>query len=322
MESPLEPTDPVLHSAQEAPIPDLNALVVFAKVVEANSFSEAARRLQIPVSTVSRRIAELEDELGVRLLDRSTRNLRLTEFGAEVLEQAIRSAELSDAVDNIVSNRLAKVSGTLRLSSPPTISDTLLTPIVTAFQAAYPDVRVQIFVTDRHIDHIAEGIDLAFRLGALRDSSLVVRKVLAYRRQLVASPGYLQSCRPPEAPKDLLNHPLLAFWRREPEASWSFVHKDGRGKETITFRPYLAINDFAGLTPALLAGRGIGELPPVVQPELLRTGRLVEVMPDWRFPPFDLSLVHLGNRHVSKPCRLFKEFATQMAQALFPDLPG
>jgi DNA-binding transcriptional LysR family regulator len=158
----------------------------------------------MPISTVSRRIAELEDELGVRLLNRSTRNLRLTELGAEVLEQAIRSAELSEAVDNIVSNRLSKVSGTLRLSAPPTISDTLLTPIVTAFQAAYPDVRIQIFVTDRHIDHIAEGIDLAFRLGALRDSSLVARKVLAYRRQLVASPGYLQRCRPPEAPKDLL----------------------------------------------------------------------------------------------------------------------
>src|SRR5499427_5373485 len=296
---------------------DLNALVVFAKVVEANSFSEAGRRLQMPISTVSRRIAELEDELGVRLLDRSTRNLRLTELGAEVLEQAIRSAELSEAVDNIVSNRLSKVCGTLRLSAPPTISDTLLTPIVTAFQAAYPDVRVQIFVTDRHIDHVAEGIDLAFRLGALRDSSLVARKVLAYRRQLVASPDYLKSCRPPEAPKDLLDHRLLAFWRREPEASWSFVHKDGRAKETITFRPYLAMNDFAGLTPALLAGRGIGELPPVVQPELVRSGRLVEVMPEWRFPPFDLSLVHLGNRHISKPCRLFKEFTTQMAQALF-----
>ena len=82
------------------------------------------------------------------------------------------------------------------------------------------------------------------------------------------------------------------------------------------------MNDFAGLTPALLSGRGIGELPPVVQPELVRTGRLVEVMPDWRFPPFDLSLVHLRNRHLSKPCRLFKEFATQMAQAMFPDLPG
>jgi DNA-binding MarR family transcriptional regulator len=112
--------------AQEAAIPDLNALVVFAKVVEANSFSEAARRLQMPISTVSRRIAELEDELGVRLLDRSTRNLRLTELGAEVLEQAIHSAELSEAVDYIVSNRLSKVCGTLRLSAPPTISDTSL----------------------------------------------------------------------------------------------------------------------------------------------------------------------------------------------------
>jgi DNA-binding transcriptional LysR family regulator len=102
-------------------------------------------------------------------------------------------------------------------------------------QASYPDVRVQIFVTDRHIDHIAEGIDLAFRLGALRDSSLVARKVLSYRRQLVASPAYLQRCRPPEAPKDLLGHPLLAFWRREPEASWSFVHKEGGPRKRLPF---------------------------------------------------------------------------------------
>jgi DNA-binding transcriptional LysR family regulator len=302
-------------------IPDLNALVVFAKVIEAGSFSEAARRLNMPVSTVSRRLAELEDALGVRLLERSTRNLRLTEMGAEVLEHAIRTAELGDAVENIVTNRLSTVSGTLRLSAPPTVSDTLLTPLVTAFQASYPDVRVQIFVTDRHIDHIAEGIDLALRLGPLRDSSLVARKILAFRRQLVASPDYLRSCQPPQAPKDLLDHRLLAFWRREPEASWTFSHKDGKRSETITFQPYLAMNDFAGLTPQLLAGRGIGELPPVVQPELMRTGRLVEVMPDWRFPTFDLSLVHLGNRHISKPCRLFKEFATQMTQTLFPDLP-
>jgi DNA-binding transcriptional LysR family regulator len=172
---------------------DLNSLAVFAKVAEANSFSEAARRFKMPISTVSRRIAELEDELGVRLLEQSTRNLRLTELGAEVLEHAIRSAEIGEAVENIVSNRLSTVSGTLRLSAPPTISDTLLTPLVIAFQTSYSDVRVQIFVTDRHIDHIAEGIDLAFRLGHLRDSSLIARKILTYRRQLVASPGYLKS---------------------------------------------------------------------------------------------------------------------------------
>ena len=144
---------------------DLNSLVVFAKVAEANSFSQAARRLKMPISTVSRRIAELEDQLGVRLLERSTRSLRLTELGAEVLEHAVRSAELSESVESIVSNRLSDVSGTLWLSAPPSTCDTLLTPLVTAFQASYPNVRIQILVTDRFVDHIFEGVDLVFRRG-------------------------------------------------------------------------------------------------------------------------------------------------------------
>ena len=300
---------------------DLNSLVVFAKVVEASSFSEAARRLKMPISTVSRRIAELEDELGVRLLERSTRRLRLTELGAEVLEQALRSAEISEAVETIVSNRLSDVSGTLRLSAPPSISDTLLTPLVTAFQTSYPNVRVQILVTDRFVDHIAEGVDLVFRLGALRDSSLVARRILTYRHRLVASPVYLNGSNPVGKPQDLLGHRLLSFSHWKPDSSWAFVHKNGRDRETVAFHPFLSMNDYSGLAPALVAGAGIGDLPPVVQPELIRSGQLVEVMPDWRFRTFDLALVHLGNRHISKPCRLFKEFAAQLAPTLFPDLP-
>lgn len=300
---------------------DLNALAVFAKVVEAGSFSEAARRLKMPVSTVSRRVAELEDQLDVRLIERSTRNLRLTELGAEVLEHAIRSAELSEAVESIVSNRLTDVSGTLRVSAMPSVSDTLLTPLVTGFQASYPNVRVQILVTERMVDLIAEGIDLAFRLGPLKDSSFVARRVLTYRHRLVASPSYLSGREPPQKPQDLLNHRLLAFSYWKPENSWAFVHRDGSERETLTFEPHLAMNDFAGLASALVAGAGIGDLPPVVQPKLFEEGRLLEVMPDWRFRAYDLSLIHVANRHLSKPCRLFKEFAMQMSPTLFLNLP-
>ena len=115
---------------------------------------------------------------------------------------------------------------------------------------------------------------------------------------------------------------LLTFSHWKPENSWTFVHKNGKDKETVTFQAHFSMNDFTGLAPALVAGAGIGDLPPVVQPGLVRDGRLVEVMPDWRFRPYDLSLVQVGNRHVTKPCRLFKDLAVQMAPSLFPDLPA
>jgi DNA-binding transcriptional LysR family regulator len=171
---------------------DLNSLLVFACVVESNSFSGAARVLKMPTSTVSRRVADLEGQLGLRLIERSTRRLRLTDAGSEVFEHARRTVEVSDAVNNVAANLLSHVSGTLRLASPPSISDTLLAPIVGAFQESYPDVRVQIFITDRIVDHVSEGVDLTFRVGDLEDSSLVARRILKFRHQLVASPSYLK----------------------------------------------------------------------------------------------------------------------------------
>lgn len=300
---------------------DLNSLAIFAKVVEAKGFSEASRRLNIPISTVSRRVAELEDQLGVRLLERSTRNLRLTDIGAEVLEHAQRSAELGEAVDNLVSNQMSTVAGVLRLSAPLSITDTLVAPLLAAFQLCYPDVRLQVLVTNRFVDHIADGIDLAFRIGVLTDTSLIARKILTYRHQLVTSPAYLARIKAPGCPRDLLDHKLFAFSHWRPGHSWSFCHRNGKDRETLSFEPALSMNDYTGLAAALLAGAGIGDLPPVVQPGLIRDGRLVEVMPEWRFPSFDLSLVHLSNRHVSRPVRLFKEFAAEMSPTLFPVLP-
>jgi len=301
----------------------LNSLIIFAEVAEANSFSEAARRLKMPTSTVSRRVADLETQLGVRLIDRSTRRLRLTDVGLELLEHARRTAELSEAIDSIASNHLSKISGTLRLSAPPSISDSLIVPLVGAFQASYPDVRIQIFVSERFVDHIADGIDLAFRVGgALEDSSLVARKILTYRHQLVASPAYLKKSKPPQTPQDLLGHRLFSFLRRgKPGNTWRFSHVNGKDKETINFQPFVSMNDYSGLASALLAGAGIGDLPPIVQPQFLRDGRLVEVMSNWRLRTVNLWLVLLGNRFTPRSVRVFKEFAAQMAPKIFPELP-
>jgi DNA-binding transcriptional LysR family regulator len=275
----------------------------------------------MPLASVSRRTADLENELGVRLLERSTRSLRLTEVGVEVLEYAQRALEICEAVDSIVSDHQASVSGVLRLSAPPNISDSLLSPLLAAFRASYPNVRIQALITERQVDHIADGVDLAFRLGPLKDATLVARRILRYRHQLVASPDYLKKTAPPQHPRDLLSHRMITFSHWKPETSFTFVNVATQLKETVTFAPHLSMNDFTGLTPALLAGEGIGDLPPVVQPELVRDGRLVEVMPDWHFPAHELSLVHLSNRLVPRPLRVFKEFVAQMAPNIFPDLP-
>ena len=299
----------------------MNSLVAFARIVEAGSFAEAARRMKMPTSTLSRRVADLEDQLGVRLLDRSTRRLRLTDAGAEMLEHAEQGARVSDAVLSIASNYGSTVSGRLRLSAPPSISDSLLAPLINGFQAQYPDVKVQVLIAERAVDHITDGVDLIFRIGQLTDSALVGRKLLSYRHQLLASRAYLKKFPPIRHPQDLLQHRLLSFARWKPRDRWIFEPVDGTKKETLFFDPYLSMNDYAGLAPAILAGVGVGELPPVVLPDLSRMESLVEVMPKWRFRTFDLWLLHLNNRHLSQAVRAFRDFAIERSPDLFPNLP-
>ena len=299
---------------------DLNSLMIFWKVVESNSFSEAGRRLKMPTSTVSRRVAELEDQLGLRLLERSTRSLRLTDIGSEIMEHAGRTADIIESVESIVSQRASKVSGTLRISVPPSISDSLLAPLLIDFQKAFPEVSVQVLVTERAVDLISEGVDVVFRVGRMKDSSLIAVPILKYRHRLLASPTYLNANGSPETPEELLGHRLLAFSRWRPKARWRLYSAKGVEK-AIAFLPYLSMNDYLGLAEALKAGVGIGELPPLVRPDLVRDRHLIEVTPKWQFPVFNLSLVHLGNRHISRAVRAFKEHAVRMAPKLFPRLP-
>ena len=297
---------------------DLKSLLVFAHVADSLSFSEAARRLAMPISTVSRRIAELEKQLGASVLQRSTRNLRLTPVGREVLDLARRTVGIADAVEDIVASHQAEATGTVRLAAPPSISDSILTPLILAFQAAHRKVRVEVFITEQVVDYIADRTDFEIHVGPIQNDMLIVRRLLTFRHQLVASPAYLGRIEPPTHPGDLLAHPVLAFSHSQPDYVWHFEHLDGRDTEHLAFSPTIAMNDYVGLVAGLLAGAGIGDLPPIVRPDLVRDGHLVEVMSEWRFPAYDLVLIHPSSRHQSKAVRMFKEFAAQTILDMFP----
>jgi DNA-binding transcriptional LysR family regulator len=285
---------------------DLDALVVFAKVVEAGSFSSAGRRMGMPVSTVSRRVAELEDRLGARLLQRSTRQIRLTELGAEILEQARRGVEIEEAVAAIASNRSAAANGTIRISAPPSLSESLIVPLVMGFKNLHPAVDIRIYVTDRHVDLIAEGFDLAFRTGPLKDSTLVGRSILKYRHLLLASPEYLRDKKHPTTPQELLEHRLCAFSFWAQDVNWTL--EKAAERQTIAFKPHFSLNDYSGLAGALVEGAGIGEMPSIVAPDWRAQSGLVEVLPEWQFPIEELFMLHAGNRHVTFAVRLLKEY--------------
>jgi DNA-binding transcriptional LysR family regulator len=300
---------------------DLNSLSLFAMVVEANSFSEAARRMKLPLATVSRRVAELENDLGVRLLDRSTRHLRPTDTGLALFNIAQQSIEIDEAVETIISNRRFDVSGTVRLATPPSISNSLIEPVVTAFQAAHPEVLVQGFVTERIVDQIADDVDIAFMVGTSLHPTLEADILLSYRHQLVASAAYLALHEPPNTPRELLDHRLLAFSFWRPDYSWQFTHCTTGDVLELQFQPSVAMNDYAGLSRMLVEGCGIGELPPILKPNWIVEGRLVELLPEWHLPVWNLSIAHSRLKQMPRHVRAFKDFAASMVPALFPKLP-
>lgn len=295
-------------------MPDLNAMALFARVAEHKSFSEASRRAGVPVSTVSRKVAKLERDLGVRLLERSTRRLRLTEIGEEFHRYCARAMEELEAGTSMIGERRAEVSGLLRLSVPPSLERCLIVPLIAGFQARYPKARLRIWVTHRKLNLIEDGVDLAFRVDELRDEALISRRLLTYRHVLLAAPGYLAKAGSPNDPDDLDDHRLIAFadWFAEPR--WRLI-RNGRLK-TRAVQGTLQMNDYNAVAAAAEAGLGIAELPSFMAAPALEAGRLIEVLPDWAFTPFSgpevvLSAVFPGARNLSRLVRLFLDHCVE-----------
>lgn len=285
---------------------DKNAMALYVKVVEAGSFSKAAAREGLPVSSLSRKIAELEKALGVRLLERSTRQLRMTDIGQDYFELCRRGLTEFEAADALMTDRRTEISGRLRISVPPSMSDLIIVPLFTAFQKAYPNVVVHCLVTERYIDHIADGVDLSLRVGHRNDSSLVAPAVATLRPRLVASPGYLAGIDALTHPHQVVPHVNLAFSRWEHPLQWTL----SRGDDTVQIKPEprLVLNDYAGVQQGVVSGLGISEVPSFICEAALNDGRLIEVLPEWRFPTITMAATYPSNKYLSPLVRAFKDF--------------
>lgn len=282
---------------------DLNAMVLFARVLQHGSFSEAARRTGTPVSTLSRKVASLERQLGVRLLDRTTRAVNPTDSGREYLPYCEQIVDALDGAQAALNRRQVEVAGPLRLAAPPSLSDVLLVPLVEGFLRQYPKVQVRILVTDRHLDLVQDEVDVSLRVGPQPASSLVFRRLLTYRHMLVAAPAYIAGAAALDLPADLARHRLLGFTKWFDEPAWEL--SKGSRTERVPAKLWLGINDYAGVIRAAVAGLGIAEIPSVVCQRELSAGHLVPVLTDWRFAEVDLSAYYLSKRHPSRIVELF-----------------
>ncbi len=285
---------------------DFNAIKVFTAVVQAGSLSAGAARLQMPVATVSRKIKELENGLNVQLLERTGRGVQPTLIGQQVYEQAHLSVETLDNIAQQVIGEQAQCAGRLRLSLPLTFEPGWL--LLGDFQAAYPRIEVFVLATERKLDLLAEGIDVALRSGGLATDSLVARKFGDMRLQLVASPDLLARCGTPHRPDELAQKPCIG-WSPLPEhpVRWSL------GGQSIIPPAAFCCNDYRQLRQLALLGRGITDLPDFFARPLLAEGALVEVLPDFPFPQLPLHLLYIKHRHPSSVVRVFVEFCLDNA---------
>ena len=288
---------------------DLNAAALFVKVVQYGSFSETARRTNIPVATVSRRIKELEKDLGFRLLERSTRFLRLTDAGARFFEYANQGVEAFEIGLSTLDHDQLALSGTLRLSLPPGFMP--WRQLLQDFQSGYPHVNVELLATERRVDLIEDGIDVALRIGDRQDDRAMTKKLCEYRHLLVASPIFLKKYGEPLQPTHLLKMPC-ASWRTSTDTTiWQL------GNETVQINPFFQVNDYLHLLELALAGICVTELPPFLAQDYIAEGQLQHLLTNYPVPLCELNLLYPSRRQLSRLVKTYINFCSEWVVNLF-----
>jgi DNA-binding transcriptional LysR family regulator len=282
-----------------------NDLLLFARIVESGSFSQAALRVDLPKSTVSRRISLLEAKLGERLLQRTTRKLVLTEFGASLLEHANKVVEEVEAAAAMVQHRQAAPSGKLRISMPADIANMGLTEMIANFIDTYPAIKLELDLSPRRVDLVGENFDIAIRMGDLpEDSTLHARRVVMERLALYASPSYIARRGAPTHPDDLLQHELLCLAARTGGVlPWQLTRGKTVWQRELPAR--LAANSPDLLARIACAGAGIAASSDLFSQPFVEKGELVKVLPEWSLPTVTGWAVFPGRRLMPAKTRAF-----------------
>ncbi|NYH14780.1 LysR family transcriptional regulator [Paraburkholderia bryophila] len=284
----------------------LIAMETFIGVIEAGSFSAAARRLNVGQPAVSKSIAQLEERLGVRLLLRSTRGLTPTDAGQKFYERAKRVIEEADEAELAVRISGASLSGRLRVCAPVTFARLRIVPSMKAFLAAHPGLTLEVVLDDRHIDLLEEGIDVALRMGALGDSSMTARKIGQSRRIVVGTPAYFELAGTPNVPADLITHEAIIYEQRGGGATWSF--KRGSSETAVAVSGRMRVTAAEGVRAAVLADMGVAIASEWMFAPELASGAVKAVVADWTLPPVDLWAVFPTGRMASAKARAFVAF--------------
>ncbi|MNF36428.1 HTH-type transcriptional regulator DmlR [compost metagenome] len=299
----------------------VSELAFFTQLIRLGSLAATARELNLTPPAVSKRLAQMEQRLGVRLLNRTTRSISLTAEGELYLINAQRILSEIEEMERQVASRRAEPKGLLRVNAPLGFGRTHICPAISSFVRRYPEVEVQLHLTDRPINLPDDAIDVAIRFGELPDSRLIARKIAANRRRLCASPSYLEAFGHPETPKDLMQHNCIVL--RQNDAAFG-IWRLSRGKQTesVKVRGSLSTNDGEVALNWALDGHGILMRAEWNLASHLSSGRLVEVLSDYETPPADIYAVYLERLNLSAKVSVFikhlREFFSRNSDGFYP----
>jgi DNA-binding transcriptional LysR family regulator len=278
----------------------------FVRVVDAGSFSGAAKQLRLGQPAVSKTVVQVEDRLGARLLLRSTHGLAPTEAGRNFYERAKRAIEEVDEAELAARDAGGALSGRLRFCGPLSFTRLLVMPRLSIFLAEHPSLDIDVVLEDRDTDLIASGIDVALLIGRLADSAITARKIGQCQRQVIATPAYFAARGVPQTPAELLAHQAIVYEQRDGGASWAF--RQGTSETAITVSGRLRVSAGEGIREAVLAGLGFAIASGWLFAPELKSGAVQAVLTDWLLPPVDLWAVFPTGRQASAKARAFASF--------------